>query len=235
MTEFKVSAKQHSDGRARLILWGGAVLLVGIALFASCGAWLTSEGVDTILALVAAVIVMGSVGSAYVLAARSGIERTKLSTVFLLNDEGLIRKRHGWPDVRIGLNEIRALSESAGWLVVESLEPCRRIAIPDDVEEFENLRSELAKHGPIVKSPRRSLFPLASLAVSLICWALVLLSNKPAVVQTAGLAALVLLAWESVCLARLVARSTTKYASWIVLAFGWAGALWVVYTRLSRL
>jgi hypothetical protein len=159
-----------------------------------------------------------------------------LKTVFLLTDKDLTRQRTGWPDVRINLSEIKRLFERPGWLIVEGANPETRIAIPNDVEGFNNLRSELIKHGRISESPRSFPFIAAvSVGASLFCWALVLLSRNRAVVESAGGFALVLLAWGSFSLGRLFSRSRKRFLLWAVLAFSWAEALWVIYRRLARM
>jgi hypothetical protein len=238
LAEFKVSShnasSQSRDQRIRLVLWGAVLLLVGITLLGLFGTRSFGPAVNTALTVAAIAIVIGVVGSAYFFAGKTGIERAKLSMVFLLTDRDLVRQRVGWPEVRIGLSEVKALFERPGWLVVESLEPRRRIAIPHDVEGFGTLRSELIKHGPIVEPPRRSPIIAVPLVASLFCWALVMLSKEPWVVRTAGCIALVLLAWDSFRIDRLLRRSPKRYLLWAALACSWAMAFWIIYIRVAR-
>jgi hypothetical protein len=237
-SQFKISSHDASsrsrDNRIRLILWGAVLLLVGITLLGLFGTHSFGPGVNTALTVAAVAVVVGAFVSAYFFAAQAAIETAKLNTVFSLSDRDLVRQSVGWPDVRIGLSEVKALFERPGRLVVESSEPRRRIAIPHDVEGFDILRSELIKYGPIVESPRRSPIIAAPLVASLLCWALVILSKEPRVVKTAGCLAVVLLVWNSFRIDQLMRRSPKRYLLWAAHAFSWAAALWIIYLRLGR-
>lgn len=241
--EFKISPDkasiQRHDQHIRLFLWSLVLLLVGITIIGIVGVRSIGRVAETALVVTAGTIVVCVVGAAYVLAAQEGIERGKRNTVFLLINDHLVRQRSGWPDVRIGLSELKSLYERPGWLLVESAEPRRRIAIPNNVERFEFLRSELIKHGPIVKSPRRS--PLLALLLglptvaSLFCWALIFWSKEPWVVKTAACVAVTLLAWGSFSTSRLRIGSPKRYLLWGMLGTSWVAALWIIYARLARL
>jgi hypothetical protein len=201
--EFKVSpdraSSQRHDLRIRLFLWGAVLLLVGITIIGIVGVRSIGQAAETALVVTAGAIVVCVVGAAYVLGGQEGIERAKQNTVFLLTNDDLIRQRTGSPDVRIGLSEVKSLSERPGWLLVESAEPRKRIAIPNNVERFQFLRSELIKHGPLVQSPRRSPFLALLLGLptvaSLLSWALVFWSKEPRLVKTAACIALAMFAW----------------------------------------
>ena len=153
----------------------------------------------------------------------------------MLTDHDLVRQRTGWPDVRIGLSEVKRLSEGPRWLLIESAEPRRRIAIPNDLEKFTLLRSELIKLGPIVKRPRRSPILAIPPIASLFSWALVFLANELWVVKTAACLALALLAWESFSIGKLPVPRSKPYLLWIMLGTSWVAALWIIYSRLERL
>jgi hypothetical protein len=202
------------------------------------GARAVSAWLNGVLALGAVAIVMGTVGGAYILSWRNGVDRAKRNALFLLTDKDLVVRRIGWPDVRIGLTEIKALHEQPGRLVVEGVDADRVITVPDDVAGYFNLRAELAKYGRIVKSPKRSAKELSYGVVCLLwwfSWPVVLLSRNDRIVWTAGAFALLLSAWFSFRIARLVRRSPRRYLFWVFLAASWVGALWVVYERISKL
>jgi hypothetical protein len=238
MTEFRVSpqgtSKHGHDRRIRLILWGAVLLLSGITLFSFYGARLPAT--NALIAVAVVTITAGAVGSAYFFAYKVGIERAKLKTVFLLTEKDLVRQQSGWPEVRIGLSEVKALSEGRGWLLVRTAEPIRSITIPDDVEGFNSLRSELIKHGPIIDSPRRFSFrAVVPAAVCFFCWALVFLSSQRGVVISAGGFALLVSARGSLHVGKLLSGSRKRFLLWAVLAATWAEALWIFYKRLQRL
>ena len=238
--EFKVSlnkaASRSHDKHIRLFLWGAVLLLLGITIV---GVLDVDQTAHKPLAVAAGAVVVCVVVAAFVLAAQNGIEKAKLNTTFVLSDDNIVRKTTGWADVRIRLSEVRILSERPGWLVVESAEPRRRIAIPEDVESFDLLRSELTKHGLLIKSPRRSPFVALLLGlptmVSLFCWVLIFWSKEPWLVKTAACVALGLLAWGSFSVGRLRVVSPKRYLLWAVIGTSWVATVWIIYSRLKRL
>src|SRR2546427_12465974 len=116
--EFKVSpdraSSQRHDLRIRLFLWGAVLLLVGITIIGIVGVRSIGQAAETALVVTAGAIVVCVVGAAYALGGQEGIERAKQNTVFLLTNDDLIRQRTGSPDVRIGLSEVKSLSERPG-------------------------------------------------------------------------------------------------------------------------
>jgi hypothetical protein len=171
----------------RVTLWGAVALLLAITVFALIGARSVSAGLDIALAVTAGAIVMGAVGGAYIVAWRNGVERAKRNAVFLLTEKELIARRNGWPDVRIGLSEIKALYKQPGRLIVASPDKSRLIAIPEDIEGYGNLRSQLARYGEITEVPKRPV-PIVTYVPTLcwFSWALVLFSKEVTVVRTAA-------------------------------------------------
>ncbi|MGZ4733862.1 MAG: hypothetical protein ACXVZH_17140, partial [Terriglobales bacterium] len=130
-------------------------MLVAITVIGIGRARSASYQESSVYTCLAVAIVVCAVGGAYYVGVRLGLEREKLKATFLLTDRELVRRIEGWPDIRIALSEINALCEHRNSLVVESGDPSRRIAVPKDVERFESLRTELLKHGPLLKPPER--------------------------------------------------------------------------------
>jgi hypothetical protein len=189
MAEFRVprrSTNRPPELKVRSVSWGAVIVLSGIALFAVYYAPSASRQLNTTLAAVAVVIVGGTVIGENVLVARTGLERMEGDLVFALTDRELVRRRSGWPDVKIGFSEISGLYERDGSLVVQSTEPHRKIAVPDLVEGFTTIRAELAKHSSIVAQPRRSSAGFVATLGSLLCWGVVLWSKNTSVVRIAA-------------------------------------------------
>ena len=225
---------RSGDRRIRLISWSTVLLLAGIALFALYGAHSASRQVNAALTWLAVLIVVGAIVGARSLAVRLGLKRVQRDLVFELTNKGLVRRRSGWPDVRIGFSEISTLYERHGWLVVESVEPRRKIAVPKEVEGFLSLRAELAKHSPIIVPPRRSLLRLVPMIASFLCWGLVLWSKDAVVLRIAGTIAVILLAWESFRLTTQLRHSPKRLFLWTFVGLGWVTAALVVYLRVLR-
>jgi hypothetical protein len=238
MTEFRVASNQVSDGgrerNIRLITWRLVLLISGITLFAVYGAHSTSPQLLRALGWLAVAIVVAAIVGAQFLAARLGLEKLAHDLVFMLTDKEVVRKRQGWPKVRIGLAEIKALYQRPGWLVVESNEPRRTIAIPERVEGFDFLRAELTKHRPITAAPQRSPWRFISLVGSVLGWSLVLLSRDSSAVMGAGAVALALLAWESFRLFGQLRHSPKRLGLSLLIGLSWVAVALLVYLRIIR-
>jgi hypothetical protein len=184
------------------------------------------------------VIVGGTIVGAYFVSYRQGIEKIRRGLAFELTDKDFVRRSSGWPDVRIGLLEIRALYERQGWLVVESVEPTRRIAIPARVEGFAGLRAELTKHSPVIiargRARGRSVAAFTFVVIEFICWGIVLWSKDSRAQGLAVAVALMVLAWESLRLIRMVGGKPKKFLVWIAIGISWAAAILLVYQRFAR-
>ena len=235
MSQFSVmlnDANRKRDFRIRLVAWGTVLALLVATFVGIYGALSSHPRVSAAFTWFAVLIVACAIVGAYLFALRLGLERVERGLAFLLTEEGLVRKRPGWPDLQIGFAEIKALYQRPGWLVVEGGEPRRTVAIPDRVEQFESLRKELAKHSPIVAAPRRSPVRFAPLVVSLFCWGLVLWSRDVGVVMIAGVAALILLGWEFFRLFGQLRRSPKRVALYFLIGLSWAAAASLVYLRI---
>jgi hypothetical protein len=238
VNEFKFATPDASDRRRerniRLITWGVVIFMSGITLFAVYDARSASPQVVRAIGRLAVAIVAAAIVCAYFLAARLGLEKFEHDLIIVLTDNDVVRKSRGWPDVQIGFSEIRALYLRSGWLVVESNEPRRTIAIPERVEGFNSLRAELAKHSPVVPQPKRSPSRLIALVASVFAWGLVMLSKSGGVVMTAGAGALLLLGGECFRLFGRLRHSPKRLALSILIGFNWIVAALLVYFRITR-
>lgn len=163
------------------------------------------------------------------------LRRIERDLKFVFTDKALIRSRSGWPDIEIGLSEIKALYRLPRGLIVESVEPRRRIGIPDRTDGFPSLVAELAKYGPIIHPPaQRFRMRFIVLIAFLLCWGLVLWSNHLAVVLGAAAIALTLLVIESNDLARRRHHTSKDYMVWLYMTMGWVAAAIVIYLRIAR-
>jgi predicted nucleic acid-binding Zn ribbon protein len=237
MSEFRVEfneANRRRDRRIRLIVWGTIPLLLVATLLGIYGALSSRPHVYATFTWFAVLIVVGAIVGAHFLGIRLGIERLERDIVFLLTEKDLVRRRKGWPDVRIDFSEISALLERKDWLVVESVQPTRRIAIPREVEGFASLRAELAKHSPVIVSQKGSILGAIPTVASLLCWALVLWSKDARVARVAGTIALILLGWASVSIDKQMRQSPKRLFVWISLGLVWAAAILLLYLKVVR-
>ena len=238
MSEFRVAFNEASqrkrDGKIRLAAWGTILLLSVATVVGILSVRSSRPQVNTAFIWFAALLVLGAIVGAHFVAVRLGLERVERDMVFVLTDKDLVRKRNGWPDVRINFSEISALYERPGWLVVEGSEPPRKIAVPDVVEGFAAIRAELAKHGTITAQPRSSPLGLVTMLASFLCWGAVLWSKDAGVLRIAAALALILLAWESFRFSTRLRQSPKRFLVWVWIGLGWVAAILVVYFRVLR-
>jgi hypothetical protein len=91
---------------------------------------------------------LGTVVGACVVGFREALHLAERQMVFVLNDNEIVRKRKGYPDVTIAFSEIATLREELRWLIIKTAEPQRKIGIPNTVSGYDAICAELAKHHP---------------------------------------------------------------------------------------
>jgi hypothetical protein len=131
----------------------------------------------------------------------------------------------------VEFSEMQSLYERSDWLVIQTNDRQRKVAIPKEVDGYEALHTELAKHAPLTAPPRRSSSGWAVMLTSIVAWWLLLWSANDAVVRVAGAPVLLLLAWSSFYLYRLRLSGAKRLPLWFLLGVGWAAALVLVYIR----
>jgi hypothetical protein len=238
MTELRVPANnfRKAEQRFRFLLWGSVAALCFIVLYAFAQSRSASPQLSNLLVWLVGAIAAAAIITAYVFAFWKGWAVAKRNLVFTLTDQELIRRKVGYPEIHIAFSEIKALHDGRGWLVVESVEPRRQIAIPKRVQGFSALRAELEKHAREVRPIRiRSSWIDLVLTVSYALGCAWMMWSKDAVVASrAGAVALVSLVWFSISMARLLRRSKKPLLLWIWLGWAWLGAAALVFFRVLR-
>src|ERR1700761_9436666 len=105
MKEFRipnqeVSYKRH-DIFIRIGLWSMVAVLASIAVFSIHYKRTASAQLNIALAFLTALIVVGIVVAANMLAARNGINKAQRCMSFVLTDDSLVYKRIGHADIQI--------------------------------------------------------------------------------------------------------------------------------------
>lgn len=236
MTEFKIEGEAlRRDAQFRMLSWSTVLLLlVATALLFVLGVSGDLTAYPS-LRLLFVFTLLGTVVGACIFACREALHYAERQMVFVLEDNEVVRKRRGYPEVRISFSEIGALSEELGWLIIKSIEPGRKIAIPNSVKGYGTIRAELTKHHPLSV---RVAFPLKStalLAVSLLSWGAALWLRDIRGIMAAGIVAVITLAFGSYRLWALLHRSSMRLLLWITLGFAWLLALLVIYFRLAQI
>jgi len=152
MREFKIvpdkNSERRRDRKIRLILWSTVLALIGVTVLGILGARSENIQLHTVLVYIAWSIVAGTLLGVHFLGMRLGTEKIQRDLIFVLTDKDLVRRRNGWPEIRIGFDEISSVCLRKGGLVIESVEPRRKIYVPKKVDGFEFLRAELSKRRP---------------------------------------------------------------------------------------
>jgi hypothetical protein len=234
MSEFRIDGDALvRETRVRTVLWGGVFLLIALTvLLFVLGIYGLLRPYPT-LRFMFVLTGLGATISTCIIVIRNALRSAEQRMVFVMDDKGITQRRKGWPDVRIAFPEIENLSEELRWLVIVSVEPRRKISIPNDVKGFDTIRTELARYHPL--SAHMS-FPFKSatlLLASVLSWAAVLCSENEKVTLFAGATGLITLAFASKRLWTLVRRSSNRPLLWVSLGVAWLVALVLIYFRVS--
>jgi hypothetical protein len=147
--EFKIEGDAlRREARIRMLSWGSVLLLLGVTILlftlGVSGDLSASPNLGRLFALTG----LGTVVGAYIVGFRESLRFAERQMVFVLNDNEIVRKRNGYPDVKIAFSEIATLREELRWLIIKTAEPQRKISIPNTVSGYDAICAELAKHHP---------------------------------------------------------------------------------------
>lgn len=236
MREFKIEGDAlRRESRIRLLSWGIVLLLLAITVLLFALGVNGVLGASSSLGFLFVFTLLGTVAGACILACREALNYAERQMIFILSDNGIIRKRQGYPDVKIAFSEINTLSEELSWLIINSTEPRRRIAVPTNVKGYDVICAELAKHHALSARAELPLKSTALLVVSVLSWAAVLWFRDARFVISAGAVALITLAFASRRLWTLLHRRSKLPLLWTSLGFAWLVALLLIYLRIVRL
>lgn len=241
MPEFRIepdALKERSETKARLLSW--CIVLLLFAIFVSIWALgflgLLSDGSDLRwLVWLSVPALFGVVVGTFILAFREALRRAEREMVFVLDEKGIVRRRKGFPEVRIPFSDVDALGEELGWLVVESTSPYRKIAVPNNVKGYEVIRAELTKHHalapPVNKLPLKSAAPLI---ISFLSWVAVIWFRNVRLVIPAAVVGMTLLVLASRRLWILLRLRRERLLSLFCLGIVWFAAILLIYLRIAR-
>jgi len=230
MREFRVDdAVVRRETRSSAFLWATVFLLMvaAVSLFLFGGH--ESSGANLF-----ALTVLGAVVGGGILACLEALHFALRQMVFVLESNAIVRKRKGYPEVKIAFSELESLREELGFLIVESNEPRKKIVIPYSVTGYEAIRTELSKFCQLSARVGLSLRGTALLAVTLSSWTAFLRSMDERVVIPAGAVALITLAFGSRRGWRLLRTTSQRSLFWIPFASAWLVAFLLIYLRVTR-
>jgi hypothetical protein len=241
MPEFKIepdALSEKREAKGRLLSWGIVLLSFAMTalIFILGFRGLLSVGSDLHwLGWLLIPSSLGAVMGASILSIRGALRRAEREMVFVLDDNGIVRKRKGFPEVRIAFSDVDTLGEELRWLVVRSANPRRKIAIPNNVQGYEVIRAELTKHhalaAPVKKLPLRSAAPGIILVLS---WVAVLSFHDVKLVIPAALIAMMLLALASRRMWIVMRGGQRRPLSLFCIGTAWFMAILLIYLRIVQ-
>jgi hypothetical protein len=148
MKSYRVAAERLPDYSQGLVRILG---LVAVTVFIA-SAWViwnagnVSYQTRRWTALAVAVVVGSAIVLSYSTAFLNGRRLLKLSLEYLLDNDAIILRREGWPDIRLPRTEIvRVLEHPRRGLMVIGGSPEVGLQIPPEISDFSELRSELLR------------------------------------------------------------------------------------------
>jgi len=239
MQEYRIeddSSTIRGEAIGRLLSWGTVALLVVIAvlLFTTSRLDVSEGNLSLSGELLFVLSILGAIVGASVLICREALHLAARKLVFVVNGNGIVRKRLGYPDIRISFPEIETLSEGQRWLVIKSAEPRRTIAIPINVRGYDALRSELASHHPVEWQARFPWKSAALLSVSLLSWAIILWSQSVGTAIAASVIALIALASASYRLWKVL-HGSRRWLLSVSIGIAWLIACLLICIRVVSL
>lgn len=233
MEEFRLPQRIFSSPRrdSRTMLWvsiPALVLSFIILFFIGYAPHSVVHRVGPPLVGVLVLVVLSTLGT-YIVMLRRKFERLRRDLTFVLEQDELVRKMPGRPDVRIPLLQIKSLYEPSGCLMVEGSDPPRRIAVPSKVENFEQLKAELLKYAPLSPPPLSYRFGRTTSFLYIVSGVLLAWSGNGTIIRTAAAVFVVLSGWESFKLHRLFQRRAKRLAFWLILGSFWLSIGFLIY------
>ena len=234
------------EARFRIVSWGTVLLLLTVTIFLfilrACGRLNADSDLLSACASVCAFSFVGAIIGASLLASREALHRAEREMIFVLDDNGIVRKRKGYSDVKIAFSEIATLREELRWLVIKASEPPRIIAIPNNIIGCDAICAELAKRHPLSARAKGIEFPLktgALLAVAILSWIAVVWFRDERAVVFFGAGGLITVAIGSygvwtIMMSRPQLRRLRPLL-WASLVSAWLMAILLIYLRLVHL
>ena len=131
MLEFKIEGDSlRREVRFRVLSWGAVLFFAAVAVLLFVLGVYRVLNANSFFGFAFVSSVLAFVIGASILACREALHYAARQMVFVMDGNGIIRKRRGYPDVTIAFPEISTLSEELSWLIIKSVESQKKIAIP---------------------------------------------------------------------------------------------------------
>jgi hypothetical protein len=193
MTVYKPQETRSYQRHFRTYAWSAIAVLLGILLFSIYEPQGVSRPTNIALAFLSGAIVLGAILCAYILSAKQALWDVKHVFQWELTADKIIQKHDDGRTVEISLNDVRTLNEGRGWLFVGGGEPQKTIAIPSDVNGFDQIRRQLMAYCTVTPvNVKRSPIGFLGWGAWISVFVLFVISDSRAVILASGIALLLL-------------------------------------------
>ena len=238
MPEFRIEGDAlRREARLRLLSWATVLLLLAASVLLFTLGFSGRLRAHPSIRLLFPFTCNGTVIGAAIVAFREALHLAERQMVFVLNDKEIVRKRKGFPDVKIAFSEIEILSEGRRYLVIKTAKPEKKIAIRNDVSGYDTIRAELAKHHPVSVPAPASVGPLLRtfglLAVAILSW-IAVARFRGVVVIVPGVVGLTTVAIGTYRMWTLLNRRLWRPLVWAAIGSAWLLAFFLIYLGVVR-
>ena len=233
MTRYAVPAKTNQKV-FRIFAYGSIGLMLIFLVLSRSERQELNDGVRHALGWGAAGLLIVFMGGVFVLIAKNSVQRVWQNEAFDLADQKIVRLSPGGPSIELALTEIQFLGESRMGLFVQGGNPLKSFVIPRAIRDFEELKRQLSAYCKVtpVKS-RTTLLSVLPLSLTIVVYAVLLMSKSGVVVLIAGVVALMFHASWLLSMRKIWARTRSPRAVTFASLVSWLVLAWIVYERVS--
>jgi hypothetical protein len=177
-------------------------------------------------------IALGAITLVFVIVFRNAWAKG-IAGSFILTDANLTKKREGWPNITIPLNDITGIYVRRKYLEVDSSILNRRIIVPKEIDRFAALQKALSQYREPVSRPSDGILPFANVLVYFLCCALTVWSQLLPIVLWAAAVGVASLGMQTYYFYRAIRRSPKIRSSGLVfISLAWLGAILIAFFRI---
>ena len=232
MTLYKIPAQDPSQRLFRIFSWGIIILLTGILALSLYDPTELSDSTRRTIGGAAGALVLISIAGAIMLSAKGSMWKLKRAFQFQLSDDKIVQMREGSPTVEMSLTQVESLHEYHGWLIVRGGGPTRQLAIPFEIDGFEELKGKLAAHCAVMRLKTKiSILSFVPLVLAVGAYAFLFTSRIVSVVIASGCGALLIQGWGFYSLWRAYRGKSMNLLLMGAYFFTCLVIVWLVYQR----
>lgn len=233
MKVYKVHGPSPYVRRFRVFTWStilGLLVVCSLSIYdpPNLGDSLRKTIADIAIASVGLVIV-GVAMFSYL----ESVWKLKRSSEFEVSADKISQTRSGArPNTEIPLNALKSLYRRPGWLILSGGDPPIQMMIPEEIEGFEELRKEMAKHAEIKPIPARNVKSFLPIPLLIGACALLFAGHSVFVVLAGGISLIFLEGWAFFAFVRLRPMRSTPRVFLLMWLVALLFVFWITFDRL---